>query len=700
MIVKKWVEQMNLPEQLLLLVCLLGAFGQAGVTWVYAQAPVPITLTDQQGKYDAGLHLEILEDPNGILTFEEVRSEALNGRFTANWQTVPNFGLSNATYWFRLRLKNESRQAEGWLLEIADPNINELTLFIPQPHGQGFQVFATGRSQPFNSRPIAHSNFVFPVSIVPQSEIEIYGRAASLPLSLPITVWSSHSFIEAAQIDFLQIGIVFGILLIMAAYNLFLYFSLRDKSYLYYVLLILCLLGLKMVRDGLSLLFFNTDFTLLNVRSELFLFSLLLILLLGFTKSFLLTSTNVPRINRIIILLRYGFVPVVLLLIVFPISLPVITVYLLLALSTLGIVLVSGFITWRGGYKPARFFLLTWFFFLLQTAVNLSISVGLLPTTLLPDRIDFAAIWIVLFLSLALADRIKLLTRDKETAQAELVHQQQELLRLSDAHAVALQDANEKLQQTLAEKVIIEQALQAYAKELERSNSELQDFAYIASHDLQEPLRKIQVFGDRLKVKYADQLSEQGQDYLSRMQNAAARMQILIQDLLVFSRVTTKAQPFTSIDLTAVVTQALQHLEIQIESLSAKIKLGELPVIQGDPAQMAQLFQNLIANSLKFHRENVPPVICIESQSMPEKKMVQISVTDNGIGFEEEYGQRIFVIFQRLHGREVYPGTGVGLAVCKKIVDRHGGMITAHGTPDEGATFTITLPTSSKAIPN
>ncbi|MEL7436295.1 MAG: ATP-binding protein, partial [Chloroflexota bacterium] len=236
--------------------------------------------------------------------------------------------------------------------------------------------------------------------------------------------------------------------------------------------------------------------------------------------------------------------------------------------------------------------------------------------------------------------------------------------------------------------------LATYASNLEKSNVELEQFAYAASHDLQEPLRKIQTFGSRLESKYGDKLEGRGLEYLTRMQSAAGRMQALIQDLLSLSRVTTQAQPLEKIDLNDVIDEVLVDIEVQVSKANAEICVSELPIIEADKTQMRQLFQNLITNAIKFAREDIPPSVVIESQLHTSTAIleVEISVSDNGIGFEPRYAERIFSVFQRLHGRGEYEGTGVGLALCRKIVERHNGTIIAHGKPNEGATFMITLP--------
>jgi signal transduction histidine kinase len=259
-----------------------------------------------------------------------------------------------------------------------------------------------------------------------------------------------------------------------------------------------------------------------------------------------------------------------------------------------------------------------------------------------------------------------------------------------------------KIQQMMRDMRRSHDELKVYAKKLESSNKELQDFASVASHDLQEPLRKIQAFSDRLRSKCAGALEDQGRDYLDRIQNAAGRMQTLINDLLTYARVATKARPFVTTDLVSVTREVVSDLEARIEQVNGRVEVGELPTVEADPLQVRQLMQNLIGNSLKYKRMDVAPVVSIyghhlteapsKTPSAPPGRYCQILVEDNGIGFEEVYSEKIFTIFQRLHGRTEYEGTGVGLAVCRKIVERHGGTITARSTPGKGSTFMVTLP--------
>ena len=237
-----------------------------------------------------------------------------------------------------------------------------------------------------------------------------------------------------------------------------------------------------------------------------------------------------------------------------------------------------------------------------------------------------------------------------------------------------------------------------YTQKLEHSNRELADFAYVASHDLQEPLRKIEAFGERLVNKYSSILPDDGKMFVDRMQNAAGRMRTLINDLLSYSRVTTGAKEFQNASLGNILNEVLSDLQIRIEETKAIVNFDELPTIECEPMQMRQLLQNLLGNALKFRKADVLPVITVSSEIVPADETTGIGThanlifTDNGIGFDNEFKDKIFTIFQRLHSRTEYEGTGIGLATVRKIVERHGGTINADGQLNVGSKFYVTLP--------
>jgi PAS domain S-box-containing protein len=242
----------------------------------------------------------------------------------------------------------------------------------------------------------------------------------------------------------------------------------------------------------------------------------------------------------------------------------------------------------------------------------------------------------------------------------------------------------------VTERKAADERLQATAADLARSNAELEQFAYVASHDLQEPLRMVAAYTQLLARRYRGKLDEDADEFIGFAVDGAQRMQELINDLLTYSRVGTRALELQAVDTARVVDQVVGDLAVAIEDTHASITHAVLPSIQGDPTQLRQLFQNLLANGLKFHRPGEPPQVHVSA--LPAGGAWQFTVSDNGIGIEPQYLDRIFVLFQRLHTRAEYPGTGIGLAICKKIVERHGGTMHVTSSPGHGTTFTFTLP--------
>ncbi len=272
-----------------------------------------------------------------------------------------------------------------------------------------------------------------------------------------------------------------------------------------------------------------------------------------------------------------------------------------------------------------------------------------------------------------------------------------------------LLSANRSLQKEIEERKLSEEKVQHLNQQLiennahlKQMNEELDQFAYMASHDLQEPLRKIQMFSDKILVKKHP--DEETTKYFSKIISASRRMQSLINNLLDFSRHSVRSSDFKKTDLNQLLKETLSEMELDIEKSGASIKVGNLPVIAAVPGLMQQLFYNLLSNAVKFRKKTVAPLVDITAEEMTPAEFLQLSghvngsiyykitVTDNGIGFDEQYSEDIFKVFKRLHSYQQYEGTGVGLSICRKIVEQHGGFIRAKSKLDEGSTFIIGLP--------
>lgn len=294
------------------------------------------------------------------------------------------------------------------------------------------------------------------------------------------------------------------------------------------------------------------------------------------------------------------------------------------------------------------------------------------------------------------------LLRAKVSVFVDLYRKTQKLI----AQEQRLININKSLENEIAERKLSEEKVNELNKQLlenisqlESANKELDRFAFMASHDLQEPLRKIRMFGDRLYYKYKDILDEEAMMFINRIQHSGQRMENLIKDILTFSKISIDKDPFIETDLNSIIDEVLVDLDEELQKKSAQINVEHLPSLYVNPGLIRPLFYNLINNSLKYSKKDVPPSITIRSEknsingdSHGEINYCRIFVEDNGIGFDQQYAEQIFGMFKRLHRHSEFEGTGIGLALCKKIVEEHKGFITARSRENEGATFIISLP--------
>jgi methyl-accepting chemotaxis protein len=434
---------------------------------VYAQNPV--ILTDQQGQYPLGLHLEILEDPQKQWTIEEVNSAEFAGRFKPSQDAAPNFGFTNSAYWIRLQVKNEAAATSGWLLEYENPTMNVLDLYLAPADCQPLRMNVTGACSvvfkhagdnlPFAAREIPYRYFVFRLPLKPQTTYTLYLHFENADvMTFPLTLWSSEAFIQKLPGEHVGIGMFYGALLIMAGYNLFLFLTLRDKSTGYYILFIL-LYALFQASgdDGLAMQYLWPNQIWWNHLAVPLFASLVLGAALMFTHSFLLKDIPRSKLHAVFKILWAAtallivVVPFVRLHIIFP---PLV----ILALTAMPIMLLTGMVSWRHGYRPARYFLLAWTVFLTAMFVRMLTNLTILPANVLAQYGDrIGAVLMMLLLSLALADRVRTVMQEKE-------HTHLESLQLKEDLNVALQNAKEELEARVA----------AQTAKLELANAEIQ----------------------------------------------------------------------------------------------------------------------------------------------------------------------------------------------------------------------------------
>ena len=385
-------------------------------------APEPLVLTDQQGKYLLGMYMQVLVDPSGELTIDKVSSPEFDSRFIPSQTQSPNYGYTTSTYWVRFNLRNESQRNESWLLEVNFANMEYVDLYLPLPGGNGFITKQTGVLRPFNTRDIAYNRIVFNLPLNYSEELTIYIRfQTSSSMTLPMTLWSPDVFLRASGTELLFLGMFYGVFLIMLLYNLFLLYSLREASYLYFVFFLASGLLLFTTYDGVADEYLWPGLPAINHFAIPLLFILFMASMIKFTDNFLETGTRNPKLHRLLLVLLAGWG--IALLLVPLVSNHFIRILIVpLGVLSFGMIGLAGIVSWRSGYKPARYFLLSWIGLIFGGMIVLLVRLELVPSTAFTEQLYRPGIiWLVAFWSVALADRINLLKAEKETANLEIL---------------------------------------------------------------------------------------------------------------------------------------------------------------------------------------------------------------------------------------------------------------------------------------
>jgi signal transduction histidine kinase/DNA-binding NarL/FixJ family response regulator len=666
-----------------------------GLTHLHAQSSLPIILTDEQEQYPLGLHLEILEDPEGQLTIEQVSSSAYDQQFVPNQVEVPNLGFTNSTYWVRFRVKNDAQQSKQWYLEMAHPSMERISFYRPRLEEAGFRSKQTGFIWPFKSREMAYHTFVFKLSLPPQIEQIFYLRfdSGGDEMTFPLTIWSVKALLEKSQIEQLLAGLFFGALLIMIGYNTFLFLFLKEKSYLYYVLFVTSFLCHELLYRGFLARIDYWNFIILS-----FSFSLTVIFALQFTKTFLATKTRVPNLHQFMTFLSmiWGLLIIFFLLNV-PHSFIAYTFEVLLITVTLLTIFIAAFTTWRQGYEAARYFLIAWMMLLITGITSNLVRLGLLPNHILA-KYDYqvSAILLVLLLSLALADKINIFKTEKEKAQIKALKASQENERLIREQAVILE-------QQVAERT---QDLERARKKAELANQAKSTFLAGMSHELRTPLNGVLGFAQILQRDAS--MTSQQQHALKVIDQSGHHLLALINDVLDLAKIESgKIELYKSdFNLLSLLNGVSEIIKIRAKHKGIHFKL-ELPSdlpnqVYGDERRLRQILLNLLGNAVKFTDQGcITLKVANKSENINSPNGLKnigyfyFQIADTGIGIALEHLDTIFKPFEQVGDQEHQAkGTGLGLAISKNLVELMGGQLCVSSQLNLGTQFwfELTLP--------
>lgn len=668
-----------------------------GLTHLHAQSSLPIILTDEQEEYPLGLHLEILEDPEGQLTIEQISSSAYDQQFVPNQVKVPNLGLSNSYYWVRFRVKNDAQQPKQWYLEMAHPSMRHISFYRPRSEGAGFWSLHTGFSWPFHTREIAYKNVVFKLSLPPQIEQTFYLRfdSAGDAMILPLTIWSFKAFFQKTQIEQFLAGLFLGTLLIMIGYNTFLFLFLKDKSYLYYVLFVTSLLCHELLFRGFLSPYLESDWNPILLS---FFFAFMSIFGLKFTNTFLVTKTRMPKLHLFIIflLVMWGLLNIFFLFIVSRSVIAHIVETLLLAMTLLSI-FMAAFTAWRQGYEAARYFLLAWMMLIITGAIITLLRFELLPSNTLTEYgYHVGVILLALLLSLALADKINIFKAEKEKAQIKALKASQENERLIRQQAVILE-------QQVAERT---QDLEIARKKAELANQAKSTFLAGMSHELRTPLNGVLGFAQILQRDAS--MTSQQQHALKVIYQSGHHLLALINDVLDLAKIESgKIELYKSdFNLLSLLNGVSEIIKIRAKHKGIHFKL-ELPSdlpnqVYGDERRLRQILLNLLGNAVKFTDQGcITLKVANKSENINSPNGLKnigyfyFQIADTGIGIALEHLDTIFKPFEQVGDQEHQAkGTGLGLAISKNLVELMGGQLCVSSQLNLGTQFwfELTLP--------
>jgi signal transduction histidine kinase/serine phosphatase RsbU (regulator of sigma subunit) len=624
-----------------------------------------MVLSDDREVFHAGYFMETLEDSSGKLSINDITGETFSGSFRRNNSRISNFGFTDSVYWARLKLKNISSRSI-YNLEIGFPLIDRIEFYWKygdDPPKTPFRRHVSGRLIPFAEREAEYRNFLFSLPFNGHDTIICYMRFRTEDAMIfPVTVMTENSVSEMMQKELLVFGLYYGMIIVMILYNIFLFFSLRDRSYFFYVMFLCCYGLFLFSMNGLSFQFLWPGSTWMAMRANPVFIGLSVFWAVFFTTAFLNTRKNTPRID---LMLRAAMVcSLALSLAPFFIGYALaIRLGQLLPLAVIFLGIPAAFICLRRGFRPARFYLIAWSCLLAGIVLSVFRVMGVLEHNILTEHgLQIGSGIEIVLLALALADRINVLNMEKERAQKEAI------------------------------------------ENLTRADRMKDEFLANTSHELRTPLNGIIGIAESLMDGIAGELPETARKNISLIIGSGKRLASLVNDILDFSRlknhdIILKRRPLELYQISAITCELLRPLigSRKIELINNVSR--DLPPVMADEDRLKQILLNLVGNAIKFTESGAVEVYAgyipeNDGIIMSASGFVAVSVRDTGMGIAPENREIIFKPFEQADGSisRVYGGTGIGLSITRNLVNLHGGRIKVESEPGKGSVFTFTLP--------